>query len=63
MIQVTAADELPKAEDTGDDILPEPSETNTAATTEEDVVVMEESEIVSPAVAVTTNAPETGSKC
>ncbi|XP_072252887.1 interphotoreceptor matrix proteoglycan 2 [Leuresthes tenuis] len=59
--EVTAADELPKAEDTGDDILPEPSETNTAATTEEDVVVMEESEIVSPAVAVTTDAPETGS--
>ncbi|XP_075334617.1 interphotoreceptor matrix proteoglycan 2 [Odontesthes bonariensis] len=61
---VTAADELPEVltleEDTGDDILPEPSETNTAAT-EEDVVVMEESEIVPPTVTVTTNAPETGS--
>lgn len=62
------ADEPPKVmileeEDTGkDDPLPELLETNTLATEEKDITVMEESVVVSPAPVLTTDAPEAGSK-
>ncbi|XP_070831339.1 interphotoreceptor matrix proteoglycan 2 [Chaetodon trifascialis] len=44
-----------------DDVLPELSETNIVAAEENDVVVMEESAVVSPAPVLTTIAPEAGS--
>lgn len=62
------ADEPPKVmileeEDTSkDDPLPELLETNTLATEEKDITVMEESVVVSPAPVLTTDAPEAGSK-
>ncbi|XP_071329869.1 interphotoreceptor matrix proteoglycan 2 [Trachinotus anak] len=48
-------------EDTEDDVLPEPSETNAVTTTENDIIVLEESVVVSPAPALTTSAPEADS--
>lgn len=62
------ADEPPKVmileeEDTSkDEPLPELLETNTLATEEKDITVMEESVVVSPAPVLTTDAPEAGSK-
>ncbi|GAA6227348.1 interphotoreceptor matrix proteoglycan 2 [Lates japonicus] len=44
-------------EDTKDDVLTEPSETNAVATMENDVIVLEESTLVSPGPALTTSAP------
>ncbi|KAI3355843.1 hypothetical protein L3Q82_004406 [Scortum barcoo] len=44
-----------------DDVLLDPSETNTMATAENDVVILEESAVVSPAPALTTSAYEAGS--
>ncbi|XP_070771446.1 interphotoreceptor matrix proteoglycan 2 [Enoplosus armatus] len=66
---INAADEPPEVmileEDTGDvikeDVPPEPSETNTVATDENDVIVLEESTVVSPALVLITSAPEAGS--
>lgn len=46
-----------------DDVLPEPSETNTVANAENDVIVLEESAVVSPGPVLTTSAPEAGSEC
>lgn len=46
-----------------DDILGELSETNTVATEENDITVLEESAVVSPALDLTTGAPEAGSEC
>ncbi|KAM9342281.1 interphotoreceptor matrix proteoglycan 2 [Pholidichthys leucotaenia] len=62
-IVVSAVDEPPEVleEDIRDDILPEPSETNTVATADSNVVVLEESEVGHPAVVLTTHSPETGS--
>nr|XP_040057780.1 interphotoreceptor matrix proteoglycan 2 isoform X5 [Gasterosteus aculeatus aculeatus] len=63
---IDAADEPPQVpileEDTDvvieDDVLPEPSETT--ADTENNVIVLEESELVSPAPGLATGAPEAG---
>ncbi|XP_031725230.1 interphotoreceptor matrix proteoglycan 2 [Anarrhichthys ocellatus] len=44
-----------------DYVLPNPSETNTVANTENDVIVLEESAVVSPAPGLTISAPEAGS--
>lgn len=65
-MQVDAADEPPQVpileEDTDvvieDDVLPEPSETT--ADTENKIIVLEESELVSPAPGLATGAPEAG---
>lgn len=46
-----------------DDILPDLSETNTLATEENGITVLEESAVVSPAPVLTTGAPEAGSEC
>lgn len=46
-----------------DDVPPEPSETNTVATEEDDVIVLEESAVVFPAPVLTTIAPEASSEC
>lgn len=65
-MQVSAVDEPPEVltleEDIKDDVLQEPFETNTAATAENDVIILEESAVVSPPLVLTTVAPETGSK-
>lgn len=45
------------------DILPELFETNTLVTGENDITVLEESTIVTPAPVLTTDAPEAGSEC
>lgn len=45
-----------------DDVLPVPTETNTLATEEDDIIVLEESAVVSPAPVLTTSAPEAGSE-
>lgn len=45
------------------DILPELFETNTMMTEENDITVLEESTVVTPAPVLTTDAPEPGSKC
>ncbi|XP_054471745.1 interphotoreceptor matrix proteoglycan 2 [Anoplopoma fimbria] len=66
---IDAVDEAPEVmileEDTEvvneDYVLPEPSETNTVANTENDVIVLDESEVMSPAPGLTTSAPEAGS--
>ncbi|XP_047455965.1 interphotoreceptor matrix proteoglycan 2 isoform X2 [Mugil cephalus] len=59
---VSAVDEPPEVltleEDIKDDVLQEPFETNTAATAENDVTVLEESVVVSPPLVLTTIAPE-----
>nr|XP_033472572.1 interphotoreceptor matrix proteoglycan 2 [Epinephelus lanceolatus] len=44
-----------------DDVLPELSETNTVSAAENDVIVLEESVVVSPAPVLTTSAPQAGS--
>ncbi|KAK9537837.1 hypothetical protein VZT92_005415 [Zoarces viviparus] len=44
-----------------DYVLPDPSETNTVANTENDVIVLEESAVVSPAPGLTISAPAAGS--
>lgn len=70
-MQINAADEPQEdvilEEDTEDvnkdAVLPELSETNTVATEENDVVVLEESAVVSPAPVLTTSTPEAGSEC
>lgn len=66
-MQVSAVDEPPEVltleEDIKDDVLQEPFETNTAATAENDVIILEESAVISPPIVLTTIAPETGSKC
>ncbi|TDH06724.1 hypothetical protein EPR50_G00116180 [Perca flavescens] len=67
-MQINAVDEPPEVpileEDTEDvnkdDVLPVPSETNTVTNTENDVVVLEESAVVSPAPVLTTRSPEAG---
>ncbi|XP_038575837.1 interphotoreceptor matrix proteoglycan 2-like [Micropterus salmoides] len=43
------------------DVLPEPSETNTVATEEHDVIILEDSAVMSLAPVLTTSAPEAGS--
>ncbi|XP_068590216.1 LOW QUALITY PROTEIN: interphotoreceptor matrix proteoglycan 2 [Cebidichthys violaceus] len=66
---IDAVDEPPEVtnleEDTEvvneDYVLPDPSETNTVANTENYVIVLEESAVVSPAPGLTTSAPEAGS--
>ncbi|XP_008280754.1 interphotoreceptor matrix proteoglycan 2 [Stegastes partitus] len=62
---VTAVDEPPEdltlEEDIDDYVLPQPSETNTVATAENDVTVLEESEPLPPTPILTTIAPEAGS--
>ncbi len=45
-----------------DDVLPVPTETNTSVTEEDDIIVLEESVVVSPAPVLTTSAPEAGSE-
>ncbi|XP_039674652.1 interphotoreceptor matrix proteoglycan 2 isoform X2 [Perca fluviatilis] len=65
---INAVDEPPEVpileEDTEDvnkdDVLPVPSETNTVTNTENDVVVLEESAVVSPGPVLTTRSPEAG---
>ncbi|XP_031149006.2 interphotoreceptor matrix proteoglycan 2 [Sander lucioperca] len=65
---INAVDEPPEVlileEDTEnvnkDDVLPVPSETNTVTNTENDVVVLEEIAVVSPAPVLTTRSPEAG---
>lgn len=57
-MQVVSVDE-PLEEDSEDDVLPEPSETDT----ENDIIVLEESTVVSPAPVLTTTAPEAESEC
>lgn len=57
-MQVVSVDE-PLEEDGEDDVLPEPSETGT----ENDIIVLEESTVVSPAPVLTTSAPEAESEC
>nr|XP_020464932.1 interphotoreceptor matrix proteoglycan 2 [Monopterus albus] len=44
-----------------DEILPEPPETSTVMTTENDIITLEESAVVSPAPALVTSAPAAGS--
>ncbi|XP_017265850.1 interphotoreceptor matrix proteoglycan 2 isoform X2 [Kryptolebias marmoratus] len=59
-----AADELPEVmtlDERDDDTLSGPSETNTVAAADREVVVLEESAVVSPAVVFNTNGPEAGS--
>ena len=70
-MQINAVDEPPEVpileEDTEDvnkdDVLPVPSETNTVTNTENDVVVLEESAVVSPGPVLTTRSPEAGGEC
>lgn len=70
-MQINAVDEPPEVlileEDTEnvnkDDVLPVPSETNTVTNTENDVVVLEEIAVVSPAPVLTTRSPEAGGEC
>ncbi|XP_059199223.1 interphotoreceptor matrix proteoglycan 2 [Centropristis striata] len=66
--EIVAVDEPPEVtvleeeiEVDTNDVLPEPSETNTVANAENDVIVLEESAVVSPAPVLTTSAPEAGS--
>ncbi|XP_034417678.1 interphotoreceptor matrix proteoglycan 2-like [Cyclopterus lumpus] len=64
--EVTTPEEDTEVVDDDDDdddtaALPEPSETNTVANAEDDVVVLEESAVVSPASGLTTGAPQAGS--
>ncbi|XP_022595830.1 interphotoreceptor matrix proteoglycan 2 [Seriola dumerili] len=62
---VIIVDEPPEVmileEDTEDDVLPEPFETNTATAAENDIIVLEESTVISPAPVLTTSAPEADS--
>lgn len=70
-MQIKAAEEPPEVmilegdtEDVNiDDVLPEPSETNTVATEEHDVIILEDSAVMSLAPVLTTTAPEAGSEC
>ncbi len=70
-MQINAADEPPEVmilekdpEDVNkDDVLSELSETNTVGTEEDDVIVLEESAVVSTIPVLTTTAPEAGSEC
>ena len=50
-------------EDVEDVHLPEPSDTVTASTAVNDVIVLEESTVVSAAPVLVTSAPETDSEC
>lgn len=45
------------------DVLPELLESNTLAAEDSDITVMEESVVATPAVVLTTDAPEAGSEC
>ena len=70
-MQVNVADEPPEVlileEDTEDvnkdEFLPELPESDTEATTESDVIVLEESAVIPAAPVLTTDAPEAGSEC
>lgn len=70
-MQIDAVDEPPEVtileEDTEvvnkDYVLPEPSETNTVANAENDVIVLEESAAETPAPVQTTSGPEASSEC
>lgn len=54
---------IPEEDTNKGDVLPELLESNTLAAEESDITVMEESVVVAPAVVLTTDAPEAGSKC
>lgn len=66
MVQGGVVDELPEVltldEHGGDASLSGPSETNTAPSADNDVVVLEESAVVSPAVVFNNDGLEAGSK-
>lgn len=66
MVQSAAVEQPPEVmtldERDGDDTLSGASETITVAAADNEVVVLEESAVVSPAVVFNTNRPEAGSK-
>lgn len=66
VMQGIVVDELPEVmtldERGGDATLSRPSETNTVSSADNEVVVLEESAVVSPAVVFNNDGPEAGSK-
>ena len=66
-MQVSFADEAPEVmipeEDVKDHDPLEPPETATEATSENDIIILEESTVASPAFVPTTSPPETDSEC
>lgn len=66
-MQVRAVEKPPEIltleEDVKSDIEPEPSETNTLTTSENNVIVLEESEVASPPLVPTFRIPEAAGRC
>lgn len=62
VMQISAVDKPPEVLTLEEDIKSESSETNTVATTENNVIVLEESEVASPALVPTFLIPEAAGK-
>lgn len=63
VMQISAVDKPPEVLTLEEDIKSESSETNTVATIENNVIVLEESEVASPALDLTFRIPEAAGKC
>lgn len=63
LMQISAVDKPPEVLTLEEDIKSESSETNTVATIENNVIVLEESEVSSPALVPTFRIPEAAGKC